>query len=522
MNYFSQIARHTVRVFILFSLIILIARPSVQVQALATVFVSPTGTGAACSQSVPCSLATGLSTVDDGGTLYAAAGTYEGTGDQVVLLSRTINFYGGWSGASTGTPVRDPATYVSILEGLQERRGISIKGASVHPTVDGWTIQNGNATGSTSQCEVFSSTPAGCGGGIYVYQAEPTITNNIIRSNTAAVSVTGMDGAGGGIYILQSAGTLVRWNQIYSNDSHINGEGAGGGIYIIDSGGKTTIMENDIYENEDSSSTSFSHTGIGIFILDNIDQVQIYDNQIHDNNPDGWVYYGSAITTQYCDNKTLIDENNIFDNIGYSVVNASYSSPVIQQNTIINPDAGYGIFVGRSVLTDPIQTTLIYNNIVAYHDYGNVYILGSTSENTDIVLRFNTLSNSDYGLYIENGGNVTFDRGIISDHTDYGIFSTGDPDMYLAVTNTLFDDNTVDGVMGSNPFYGDPAFIDPAGYDFHLLGSSAAINTVTDGGTAEDIDDDDRPSGWGATPYDVGADEFVWLYDLFLPLGRKP
>jgi hypothetical protein len=76
--------------------------------------------------------------------------------------------------------------------------------------------------------------------------------------------------------------------------------------------------------------------------------------------------------------------------------------------------------------------------------------------------------------------------------------------------------------MGSNPFYGDPAFIDPAGYDFHLLGSSAAINTVTDGGTAEDIDDDDRPSGWGATPYDVGADEFVWLYDLFLPLGRKP
>ena len=70
---------------IVLTLLFSLTRINLSVQALASVFVTPSGAGD-CSQADPCSLATGLSTVDEGGTLYAAAGTYTGSGNQVVLL----------------------------------------------------------------------------------------------------------------------------------------------------------------------------------------------------------------------------------------------------------------------------------------------------------------------------------------------------------------------------------------------------------------------------------------------------
>ena len=345
--------------------------------------------------------------------------------------------------------------------------------------------------------------------------------NNIIHANTAAVSESSF-GGGGGIYILQSAGTLVRWNQIYDNDSHINGEGFGGGIYIHNSGGKTTVMDNEIYSNEGSSTSYYSHQGAGLSIFGNTGQVQIFRNNIHGNNPNDESYSGGAIHTQYCDNTLLIDENLIVDNFGDSAINIGYSAPTIQQNTILNPESSIGLRLFGLFPVMPVQSVIVNNNIIASNDSRNIEISGNSGAPIVVDLIHNTLSHSHYGIYVEFAATVNFDRGIVSNHETAGIYITTDPEISLTVTNTLFHGNISDPVTGTNPLSGDPLYHSPTAGNFHIRRGSAAIDRVTDGGIAEDIDDDDRPMGTGGTPYDVGADEFCSWYDFFLPLIIRP
>jgi hypothetical protein len=528
MNYFSQIIRQTLRIIILFSLIILIAHPAIPVHAATERFVSETGGGVACTRAAPCSLTQGLGSVLEDDILYAQAGTYlsgtSGAVNEVVYLDKTFAFLGGWDGGTVGPIIRNYGT--SILDAKHSRRVITINGDStVHPTVNGWTIQNGNASNLPNTCKALVGDIEGCGGGIYVNGAEPIISNNIIRDNVAANAIAAGRGAGGGIYVYRSAGTLIRANEIFSNDAHVNGLGEGGAVYFFESGGKTTAMENEIYRNEDSSTSYFNHSGIAFYVISNTDQIQIYDNDIHDNNPASETYSGVAVLCQYCESNMLIDENHIYDNNGVSAISSGYGNPTIQQNTIINK----GIQVGIDLhATDIIPHTpglfaLVANNIIADHTDYNIRIHTGLTEENHTQLIHNTLVDSDYGLYISmnDTSTVSFDRGIISGAGVVGIYQEPGPLVAPLVSHTLFDNNTADGIVGDFPLYGDPLFVDPDVGNFHLQAGSAAINVVTDGGLAEDIDDDDRPNGYGPTPYDVGADEFVWQYFRFLPLVRK-
>ncbi len=529
MNPINQIVRHALRIFILISLVILLARPSAPVHAATEIFVSESGGGVVCSRTTPCSLTQGLSMVVADNVLIARAGTYttgtSGSINEVVLLDKTISFLGGWDGGTVGPIVRTPGT--SILDAKNSRRVITITGdASVHPTVNGWTIQNGNASNLPNTCQALVGDIEGCGGGIYINGAEPTISNNIIRDNVAANAIAAGRGAGGGIYVYRSAGTLIRANEIFDNDAHINGLGEGGGIYFFESGGKTTAMENNIHGNEDSSTSFFTHSGIAFYVISNTSQIQIYDNDIHDNNPVNWSFSGVAVKCQYCESDMLIDENNIHENYGVSAISSGYGNPTIQQNTIINKEVSIGLdlFATDTIPHAPGIFTLVANNIIADHSDYNIRISTGTTEENHTQFIHNTLVNSDYGLYVAMGstGSVSFDRGIVSGAGDVGIYQEAGSLVAPLVSHTLFDNNTVDGILGDFPLYGDPLFVDPDVGNFHLKAGSAAINVVTDGGLDEDIDDDDRPNGYGPTPYDVGADEYLWPYFRFLPFLRKP
>jgi hypothetical protein len=70
-----------------------------------------------------------------------------------------------------------------------------------------------------------------------------------------------------------------------------------------------------------------------------------------------------------------------------------------------------------------------------------------------------------------------------------------------------------------NETSGDPDFIDPAGYDFHIGASSDAIDHGIDAGVLQDYDGEPRLG----IP-DLGADEY-WapgaLKRIFLPLTMK-
>ncbi len=490
-----------------------VVNPTRQVQALGVVFVTPGGTGD-CSQASPCNLSVGLSTVDSGGTLYAAAGTYTGSGNQVVWLNKTINLLGGWNDQPEGTPFRDPDTYESIIDGENLRRGINIVGSQ--PVVDGWTIQGGNASGlELTGCYNPWGSTSGCGGGINVYNADPTISHNIIRDNNAAIGMSNY-GGGGGIYIYGSNGAIIESNEFYRNDSHLNGKGNGGAVYIVSSGGTVEISDNDIYENEDSSTTSYDHSGVGILIYYNTGQILIHGNNIHDNNPNDEDYWGIGVELVACTDSVILEQNRIISNNGSNAIHLEQSVATIQQNTIINPDLIVGILLSGAPSTG--GTVVIRNNIIAENSI-NVYITGD-SEIYTVNMFYNTISNATSGIFIANNADVVVDSSIITNHGT-GITVGAGPGIILNVYNTLFNGNGDNGVIGTNPLYGDPLYADPTDHDYHVRWNSAAIDRLpVDGLASVDIDGDPRPMGFNSTPYDVGADEFWWKY--FAPMISKP
>jgi hypothetical protein len=368
---------------------------------------------------------------------------------------------------------------------------------------------------------------SGCGGGIYINTAQPTISNNDILRNAAAFMVPGGTGVGGGIYVINSGGTIIDANQIHLNDSHIDGEGFGGGIALVNSGGKISIRNNHIYDNETFRETYSDHNGHAIYVLSNTGGIEILNNQINNNNPNNGDHYHfqNTIVTQHCDYRCRFEGNQIYDNHGSGAMRLRQSSTTILRNTIINPDETVGIDVWATDMNphDPGVFALIANNIIASNTVWNVIIDGTMQDEAHVQFVYNTLADSQCGLYIyspNEESTVSFDRGIVSGQSVYGICKLGDVTMSITISNNLFHGNVDDGLTGTDPLSGDPSYVDPAGGDYHILSTSAAINTVTDGSLAEDIDGDIRPMGIGTTPFDVGADEFWWKF--FLPVLHKP
>jgi len=79
-------------------------------------------------------------------------------------------------------------------------------------------------------------------------------------------------------------------------------------------------------------------------------------------------------------------------------------------------------------------------------------------------------------------------------------------------------DTSGDGAIltGTVNVYGDPAFVDPDGANYHISPGSAATNAGVDAGVTSDIDRDPRPIGAGL---DIGAGEH--LAAIYLPVALR-
>ena len=199
----------------------------------ANLFVDVSGSGTACTQASPCQLSTALAQMGSGDTVYVAGGTYTGSGAQVVLLDRSLTYtlQGGWDGAGGGSVVIDPDANETVLDGQNARRVITITVGN--PTIRGFTITRGNATGLTAQCQAPAAGAAGCGGGIFAINSIPVIENNVIVNNVAAaVTPAGTRGFGGGIMIDYNW-PVIRENVVRNNTASLDGEGYGGGIAAV-------------------------------------------------------------------------------------------------------------------------------------------------------------------------------------------------------------------------------------------------------------------------------------------------
>jgi len=467
-------------------------------------FVKDDGTGSTCTQGTPCPLQTAIGMAGDGDTIYVAGGTYIGSGETVVELTNSVNLLGGWNGL-TGSIVRDPDTYISTLDGGGTRRVIHISGSGETPTIDGFTITNGNATGLTTDClGTDTNTPDGCGGGIFIYQADPVISNNIISNNYAATASPsgGYVGYGGGMYLRSSSNAQITKNKFNSNTGSSITYGRGGAIYSTACGSGVSIQDNSFTSNYACTGSGYGY-GAVLYLVSG--DILIQGNRMENNQSSLSWYNGTCVTIWDC--SPTIRNNSILNNLGDGSVDAAvrlgYFGGTFEGNRVINNSMHSAVRLEYDSDSDPTITNNIIEGIETY----TIFVNSTSGETLATTLKHNTIigKGAEYGVSIGGYSNVTMWNNIVANHTTTGV--TVSPTSTLLQGVTLFWGNTSDGVRGSSPVDGDPAFKNPSASNYLIKGSSAAIDAGANVALMPDtdIDGDARPKGSG---YDIGADEF--------------
>lgn len=471
--------------------------------APAALFVTPGGAGN-CTQANPCALPAALSLAQTGDTLTLAQGTYTGSGGAVITLTQSITLYGGWDGAPAAPVHRDPALYPTILDGEGQRRVIVV-GAGLTPTISGFTIMRGNATGLEGG--LFAGSDAG--GGIYSNEASPLIHNNIITGNLASTR-SGVRALGGGVYLANTAGAVLRDNEFAGNSAGIGiQQGDGGGLFV---NGSFELQHNTFHDNSACQSCS-SASGGGAYI--------------------GWVSTGAVIAGNHFtrnQSKTggglqlVWSKVHVFGNTfsGNAVTfsgGALYTyydqGSTIQSNTFFSNTTAVSGGAVSVYIANGAQGTQLHNNLIAHNRA--VYNGGALYAHSDwnictITATHNTLVDNGKGIAIGQHMTATLINNLIFSHT-LGITAT-DSTANILADHTLFWANAEDGARGTAPVDGDPAFANPALGDYHITQASAALDSgAAVPAVTTDLEGDPRPIGAG---YDIGADEFYPR--IYLPL----
>lgn len=449
--------------------------------------------------------------VDD--EILVATGVYTGVQardsmTQVVYISQTVTLRGGYS---SDFATWAPATYPTTLDAEQEGRVVSIMGAGTGATLDSFTITGGDATDVTAECPSSGSTNDGCGGGIFIRSAHPTIQNNVVTDNVAAFSADGHSASGGGLSVAYAYGTVISNNVVISNAASLGDRGMGGGIHLY-APDNVLFISNQVLSNTATTHHSLSGWGGGIAIGGGGNPGIIHGNHIEANQTNGsatgqgagiWLWYAIAD----------LADNLVVGNVGTEAVFLGQSQFEFESNQVVDNDTTVGVRVSHNAAASDHR---LINNVVARSGAKSFDVYGGNVSPLTVTLLHNTLvgSATGWGVYVDTA-NMTLNltNNIVAHHT-WGITNTVPASSSVVADYTLFWENEQDGIVGTNPVFGDPAFVDPEAGDFHLSISSAARNAGTDAGVLTDIDGDSRPIG--LVP-DIGADEAPWR-QVFLPV----
>ncbi|MBR0253843.1 MAG: right-handed parallel beta-helix repeat-containing protein, partial [Synergistaceae bacterium] len=155
------------------------------------------------------------------------------------MNDKLLHLYGGFNGTETNLSNRSSDIGTTLDAQKNNDRVLEIK---TNSTIDSFTITGGNTSNSGGGIYISNSSPIitnctitgnnttnGYGGGIYINSGSPTITNCTITGNNATGDV---GGNGGGIYISNSGTPTITNCTITGNNATNTNNGYGGGIYI--------------------------------------------------------------------------------------------------------------------------------------------------------------------------------------------------------------------------------------------------------------------------------------------------
>lgn len=274
------------------------------------------------------SIQAGIDAATDGDTVLVAPGVY----------FETINF-GGKGIVVTGTDPNDPGIVgYTVINADQDGSAVTFEnGETPSAVLRGFTITGGFGT--------LNSTVEGgdnifWGGGIYCYQASPTITKNIIAGNRGPMVLANTEADsllsyGGGIACIES-NAIVTHNIIRNNTGFV----AGGLILYI---GQATVANNLIYGNS-------AYLGGGVILIGGT----LLNNTIAGNECSqelGGGYAGNAyvIFEPSLGNATVV--NNIICNAGSGgglLLSGDWQGGVVACNNVWNNSPGNYLFEGQT------------------------------------------------------------------------------------------------------------------------------------------------------------------------------
>jgi hypothetical protein len=198
---------------------------------------------------------------------------------------------------------------------------------------------------------------------------------------------------------------------------------------------------------------------------------------------------------------------------------ATLSGNTILRNTAtLNPTAtgqGGGLLVFGSVFT--LTNNLVADNHANTQGSG-LWIGGSAWYPSDGRLLHTTIADNRGivpGVHVDNYTTLAFTNTIIAGHAMVGIAAAAGSTVTLETTLWYGNGAWTLGpgaVTSYNNVTGDPAFANPAGWDYHLTAGSPAIDAGLYAGVDGDIDGDQRPADGdvdGTATVDIGADEFT-------------
>lgn len=358
----------------------------------------------------------------DGDTIFVLPGIYYENvsfrGEDVVLASNYIL-------TSDSADIQN-----TIIDGSQLSQGDSLgsviriyMGETISTKIIGFTIQNGKGVAFGIQSYMGRS-----GGGFFVDHSGVSISNNIIKDNSAAAPNYSK---GGGICLINSP-AVIEDNQIENNISEGRNYGYGGGIY-------STGLEELVIRNN----TIINCVGNGISLFGS--------NGVIDHNIIAY-NEGHGMWAQSKD--PVVSNNFIHDNTEYGIA-VNYGFLYIDTNVIVNNGGGIS---SRASGMDVVNNTIVGNNGPALRKFWH--------NNVDIAF--------------EN--NIVWDNNVSGDQIllEESVTLTASFNDIQGGQDNVFIGESVVLAWGSGNILSDPLFCDAPDDNYSLHENSPCVGAGSD------------------------------------------